>query len=186
MSRKAKKKVKSPRKKRSSSSSQEFKRISIKLLSVTGLSVLALVILLFILSTVSVWLFDEGRDNSVTLPDVSLEVLNGCGMEGAAKELTSILRKKGYRVADFRNADNFDYEHTTIKVRTAGPEEGEAVAVLLGCDRIVYEPSKNAMADISIVIGPDWEELKVVTGEEDKVDLVQSFLDFFRDFHYFN
>jgi len=185
MSRKAKKKAKSPRKKRKSSLSPGFKRISITILSITGLCVLALVILLFILSTVSVWVFDEDRVSLVSPPDISLEVLNGCGMEGAAKELTSILRKKGYRVSDFRNADNFDYEHTTIKVRTASREEGDAVAALLGCDHIVYEPSKKAVADISIVIGPDWEELKAVTGEKDTADRVQSFLDFFRVFSYF-
>jgi hypothetical protein len=106
-------------------------------------------------------------------------------MEGAAKELTSILRKKGYKVADFRNADHFDYEHTTIKVRSVALEDGELVASILGCDRVVYEPSADALADISVVIGPDWGKLKVVTGEENTGDRVKSFLDFFRDFSYF-
>jgi|GEM_PF-765844 len=185
MSRKAKKKAKIPRKKRRSSFTENLTGISIKVLSIIGLSALALTILFFILSTISVWVFEENRDGDVTPPDVSLEVLNGCGMEGAAKELTSILRKKGYKVADFRNAEHFSYEHTTIKVRNAALEDGELVSSILGCDRVVYEPSEDALADISVVIGPDWEELKVVTGEEDTGDRIKSFLDFFRDFSYF-
>jgi hypothetical protein len=74
MSRKAKKKAKTPRKKRRSSFISNLTRISIKVLSIIGLSVLALTVLFFILSTISVWVFDENRDGDVLPPDVSLEV----------------------------------------------------------------------------------------------------------------
>ena len=117
--------------------------------------------------------------------DINLEILNGCGAGGAAKELTSILRNQGFAVEDFRNAESFDYAHTVVRMRNVDREKGEAFAAYLGCRNIVHEESDRTKADICIVVGEDWRDLAIVRGRDEARDSLTRMIDFFKKVTYF-
>lgn len=50
--------------------------------------------------------------------DLKVAIQNGSGVAGAATKASSLLKKLGYDVVSSGNADNFDYEGTTIQVKT--------------------------------------------------------------------
>lgn len=179
------KKPHSTRKKRKYSLSSAIRDILLKTLTTVALTALTGSILIFLFSTLAPWLFNDESEQP-GIQNVTIEVLNGCGQDGAAKELTSILRKRGYQVMDFRNADRFDYENTRIVVRRGNLEEGKKVAVTIGCEEVVYKPSNEARADMSIILGEDWREMKVVSGKKSTKDQIGIILDFFNKFNYFD
>ncbi len=50
--------------------------------------------------------------------NLTVAVLNGSGEAGAATKASDALKKLGYDVVSSGNADNFDYETTTIQVKS--------------------------------------------------------------------
>ena len=50
--------------------------------------------------------------------NLDVAVLNGSGEAGAATKVSDALKKLGYNVVSFGNADNFDYETTEIQVKS--------------------------------------------------------------------
>lgn len=50
--------------------------------------------------------------------DLKIEVQNGSGTAGVATKASNLLKKLGYDVVSSGNADNFDYEGTTIQVKS--------------------------------------------------------------------
>lgn len=50
---------------------------------------------------------------------LSIQVLNGSGVAGAASKVAELLRGVGYRIASTGNADNFDFVDTSIDVKSA-------------------------------------------------------------------
>jgi hypothetical protein len=50
---------------------------------------------------------------------LSVTVANGSGIEGTAGKAATILKDFGYNVVSTENADNFNYEGVTIKVKDA-------------------------------------------------------------------
>ena len=50
-------------------------------------------------------------------PDLSIEVLNGCGTSGAGERVAMLLRGAGYRVDAIGNADHFHYRDDIVIAR---------------------------------------------------------------------
>ena len=50
---------------------------------------------------------------------LSIHVLNGSGVAGAAKKASDFLEGLGYNVVDYDNADNTDYAQTVIQISSA-------------------------------------------------------------------
>lgn len=57
--------------------------------------------------------------SSIDRSELSVAVQNGGGVAGAASKAKGILEDLGYTVPSTGNADNFDYETTTIRVKAA-------------------------------------------------------------------
>lgn len=57
----------------------------------------------------------SGLDRS----DLSVEVLNGNNVAGAAGKASDFLKSLGYKVVSVGNADNFDYQSIVIEVKSA-------------------------------------------------------------------
>jgi hypothetical protein len=55
---------------------------------------------------------------------VRVIVYNGSGEPGVAGEAAQVLIRRGYRVVDTKNADNFDYDTTQIVVQSRGTSRG--------------------------------------------------------------
>src|SRR5438552_2737080 len=49
--------------------------------------------------------------------DLSIEVLNGSGEEGVASKVRDFLANKGYKNLDVGNADNFNYQDITVRIK---------------------------------------------------------------------
>ncbi len=57
---------------------------------------------------------ESGLDRS----KLSIEIQNGSGVAGVAGEASTILRNLGYKILTTGNADSFDYEDLTIRVKS--------------------------------------------------------------------
>jgi len=101
---------------------------------------------------------------SKTLPAaiIQLEVLNGCGVAGAAEKITDYLRINHVDVVQMRNYVSFDIEKSLVIDRTGNKSNAEKIADLLGIDRknIVQQLSNDYFLDVSLVIGKDYNQLK--------------------------
>lgn len=49
--------------------------------------------------------------------DITIQILNGSGIEGVAGKMESLLKNQGYTIVDLTNADNYDYLQTEIRVK---------------------------------------------------------------------
>jgi len=87
-------------------------------------------------------------------PDLSIEVLNGCGTSGAGERVAMLLRGAGYRVDAIGNADHFHYREDIVIARRVSLKKAEPVARLLGGGANVIEQRRAGHPyDITIVVG---------------------------------
>lgn len=94
---------------------------------------------------------------------IQVEVLNGCGVPGIASRYTHILRKNGFDVVESGNFDNFDITHTFIIDHSGNLDNARHVARALGLSskRVIEERSKDFYLDATVVIGSDYNSLKL-------------------------
>ncbi len=85
--------------------------------------------------------------------DTAVEVLNGCGIEGAAAKIEERLTANGYAVVVVGNATSFDYKKTIIEAAANETDAALKVADLFGLNDASVEPPGY---DIKIVIGDDY------------------------------
>jgi hypothetical protein len=104
------------------------------------------------------------RVENSTVPAViiQLEVLNGCGVAGAAEKITDYLRINHVDVVQMKNYSSFDVEKSLVIDRIGNKHNAEKIADLLGIDRkyIVEQLSSDYFLDVSLVIGKDYNQLK--------------------------
>jgi hypothetical protein len=93
---------------------------------------------------------------------IQLEVLNGCGVAGAAEKVTDYLRNNYVDVVQMKNYSSFDMEKSLVIDRTGNRSNAEKIADLLGINRknIVQQISSDYFLDVSLVIGKDYGQLK--------------------------
>lgn len=88
---------------------------------------------------------------------ISLEVQNGSGEFGAASKASEVLKIFGYRIAATGNADNFNYENLTIKVKSDKSHFLELLKKDLGFNYTIGSTSANlsatSSADALVVVG---------------------------------
>lgn len=92
----------------------------------------------------------EGRDR------IRVEILNGGGHVGAAREATDQLRDVGFDVVFFGNAGSFDLDSSVVLDRTGHVEAARDVADALGIRNLRSEPDSNLYLDVSVVLGREW------------------------------
>lgn len=94
---------------------------------------------------------------------IQLEVLNGTSEPKAAERLTEALRFGGFDVVDMGNYKSSNVARTTVIGRTADKSSAVAVASYLGVDKsmVLQRPDKNLYLDVSVVIGKDFNKLRV-------------------------
>lgn len=94
-------------------------------------------------------------------PDERLrvEVLNGAGDPGAAREVAMRLREKGFDVVYFGNAGTFGHEVTHVVNRSGRTGAAGRIAEVLGADSVATEIDPELYLDGSVVLGRDWADL---------------------------
>ena len=90
-------------------------------------------------------------------------VLNGCGVSGVGNSYGNILTNKyGLQVTRIENADNFNYELTTIVILSKDNPNIENLLTILGTNmnagNVEFDATMNPSEDIQIIIGKDYQE----------------------------
>lgn len=118
----------------------------------------------FIVSAVAGWWDDEPAGTGLQAVgwgvedpgSVRVEVLNGAGTAGLAREATHHLRSHGFDVVFFGNAGRFDHVHSAVIDRTGDMAPARAVAAALGVDSVSTLVDTSLMLDVTVVLGRDW------------------------------
>ncbi len=97
-----------------------------------------------------------------------IEVLNGCGISGVAAKFTNFIRQNGFDVIETRNyvplgetEYNFDVRETIVIDRSGKYNAALEIASILGTDNVIKQLSKEAMVDVTVIIGKDCRNLAV-------------------------
>ena len=90
-------------------------------------------------------------------------VLNGCGVSGIGNSYGNILTNRyGLQVTRIENADNFNYEFTTIVILSGDNPNIENLLTILGTNinagNVDFDATVNPNEDIQIIIGKDYQE----------------------------
>lgn len=111
----------------------------------------------------SLWLElrQEGRSEAEA-PDgiwngrrVRVEVLNGAGVDGLARQVTDRLRDRGFDVVYYGNAERFGYDTSVALARVDSLEPARRVAEALGLRRVRHEPDRDLYLDVTVILGTD-------------------------------
>ena len=94
---------------------------------------------------------------------LSVAVLNGCGISGVGNSYGNILSNRyGLQVTRIENADNFNYELTTIVILSKDNPNIENLLTILGTNinagNVEFDATVNPNEDIQIIIGKDYQE----------------------------
>lgn len=99
---------------------------------------------------------------------IQLDVLNGCGVAGAATSFTEYLRARGFDVVEIKNYKSFDVDESMVIDRVGNLKNAQRVAYALGVKKanIVQQLNQDYYVDVSVVIGKDYRSLKPSIREE--------------------
>lgn len=88
---------------------------------------------------------------------LSVEVQNGSGVTGTASKGSDILKSFGYKVSSIGNADNENYENTTIKVKSTKSNFLSLIKKDLGFSYTIgsasADLSESSSADALVIVG---------------------------------
>ncbi|MCU0639314.1 MAG: LytR C-terminal domain-containing protein [Candidatus Krumholzibacteria bacterium] len=118
---------------------------------------------LFIVMALSVYVRWAGvgtREEEEVFEPFQMEVLNGTGEKGIAKEITTQLRRLGIDVLIERNAERFDFRETVLVDRRGNPALMKRLSKQLGCVRVLKQFQDRPEVDVTLVIG--WNRDKLV------------------------
>ncbi|MFQ5864319.1 MAG: LytR C-terminal domain-containing protein [bacterium] len=132
---------------------------------------LALINVALIASLLSEY-FASPNENTVSMnaPNVpknqiiTVEVLNACGVQGLANEITQYLRKNKFDVVNIDNYKNFDVEHTLVLDRVSlNGIYAKKVAKVLGVNekQVVPQLNDSLLLNVTVIVGKDYKNLKV-------------------------
>ena len=99
------------------------------------------------------------KKQSVIIPSVgSIQVLNGCGVVGAANNVADFLQAKGFDVKNKGNAPTNNYPFTLVVSRKKDGAIARQVAQALGTDKLSLVRTSDEPYDATVFVGPDFLE----------------------------
>jgi hypothetical protein len=118
--------------------------------------VLAGVVVVYIVSTLA----SRGGaevEESIVLKDVHVQVLNGCGVRGAGREIANALRLEGYDVVDVGNAETFDFPESMVIDRAGEGGRAREIARALGISNVIIQRIDGSQYEATVIVGKDYE-----------------------------
>jgi hypothetical protein len=122
--------------------------------------IMTAVLVLMALSIVVRWT-GAGKNLSIHEDSFQIEVLNGTGEPGVAREVTMRLRKMGIDVLIEGNAERFDFRESVLVDRKGNPHLMKKLSRRLGVKRIVTQIQERPRVDATLVVGWDRERLRL-------------------------
>jgi hypothetical protein len=126
----------------------------VKILRALGLVILAASVLAFVASSLLSKRGDSAEE-PIVLKNVRVQVLNGCGLSGAAQQVANLLRLNGYDVVEVGNASAFDYPSTLILDRVGKGGRAREVAEVLGLGCVIIQRVEGSPFDATVIVGKD-------------------------------
>ncbi len=133
------------------------KRASIVIISIVCLIIIVAIFLIF-----------KKKENRITedkIPVTSLKltILNGCGLDGAAKDFKEFLINKDVPNLDiiaWKNVERnmFIYSKTIIVVKKNDQKKLKYLMKITGIDRRIYALDANTIEDMQIILGNDYNK----------------------------
>ena len=134
---------------------------------------LSLINITLIFSLISNFFATEGETVLGTHPPkpqveekvITVQVLNGCGVQGLANDITQYLRNKNFDVVDVGNyGGGWDLEQTLVLDRVSLESKyAKKVAKELGVNKNQVTPNleDSVQLMVTVIIGTDYKKLKV-------------------------
>lgn len=99
--------------------------------------------------------------------DIHVEVLNGCGQDGVARELGNRLRALGFDVITVGNAESYNYPETLVIDRVGKPDYAKQVSEAIGIPNTIQQiiPDPFRIEEVTVVIGGDYRRLELASGD---------------------
>jgi len=102
---------------------------------------------------------EEEKKKAISVPYIGrVEVLNGCGIEGAAGKVADYLRSTNFDIKSVGNAQTWNYPFTMVISRTLDTAIASQVASSLDTDKMIVIRNNDKMHDVTVIIGPDFGE----------------------------
>jgi hypothetical protein len=132
-------------------------RLGLLLVGALTLALVYALVVRFAAPQMGLDLSPEPRPSSADI--VQVEVLNGAGVSGLARQATEYLRSQGFDVVDVGNAAPTTTSH--VLDRVGDPQSALRVAQALGLDDGAVRPDSGAyFLDCTVVIGQDYQRLR--------------------------
>jgi hypothetical protein len=92
-----------------------------------------------------------------------IAILNGCGVSGVGNAYGNILSNRyKLQITRIENAENFNYEMTTIIILNKSNPNIDNLLTILGTNinaaNVEFDATVNSSEDIQIIIGKDYQE----------------------------
>ncbi len=109
--------------------------------------------------TTALVLSRAGRTDTLPIPGegdrVTVEVLNGTGTDGLARETTRELRRAGIDVVFWGDASTRGRDTTLLLVRRGDSTGAKRVRAALGYGVVALDPDPSRLLDVTVILGAD-------------------------------
>lgn len=100
------------------------------------------------------------KETNSRVPTIGrIEILNGCGISGAASAVADFLREKGFDVKNIENAPSWNYTSTIIVSRTKDMTIAREISDALNTKNCILLRTDDDLYNVSIYLGSDFGEL---------------------------
>ena len=97
---------------------------------------------------------------------VRVEVLNGGGIGGIARNATRALRDRGFDVVYYGNAENFSQDSSVVLDRVGQVDLARAVAEVLRIREVRTQLDSTLYVEVTVRLGPEWPSSDPWAGTE--------------------
>lgn len=99
------------------------------------------------------------KEAAPPIPSIgSIQLMNGCGIRGAATVVRAFLRDKGFDVKKAEDAPDLNYTETIVVSRTRDMTTARLAARALGTENVVLMRDDARLYDVTIFIGRDYRK----------------------------
>lgn len=88
-----------------------------------------------------------------------VEILNSCGIDGAASGMRDYLRRNGFDVVSYGDYPVQNFDETVLAVHTPDWEGAKPLAEALNTKNVLYIKNKRAYVDATVYIGKDFQSI---------------------------